>query len=197
MLPAMILLMGGAISNVTAVSAASAQLSVSPGIEARTDATNGLPAPVPNLKTAERSPGACGPEEPRNILICGQRREGFRLDPDVMEAKRQVESSSRSTSPEAPTAEAACSLQPMGCGKSLDSLDLANVAIVLGTTAIRAAKGEEWSKTFKTGGPDEYQQYQQAKQRREARDAGLAAARLRRIARQEERQTAPIHAGSQ
>lgn len=196
-LPAIILLMGGVISNVAAASAASAQLSASPGLETGTDATTGLPAPATHLKTGERTQGTCQPQEARNIVVCGQRREGFRLDPDVMEAKREVETDSRSASSKVPTAQAACSPQPMGCGKSLDSFDLANVAIVLGTSAIRAAKGEVWTKAFKTGGPDEYQQYQQAKQRRKAQDAGLAAVRLRLIARQEERQSAAAHAASQ
>jgi hypothetical protein len=71
----------------------------------------------------------------------------------------------------------------MGCGTGLEGMDLANVAIVAGTMAIKAAKGEDWTKAFKTGGPDEYQLYLQAKQEREAREAErrqAAAAKLRR-----------------
>ena len=87
-----------------------------------------------------------------------------------MDAEREVKSSNRSASAPIPTAQAACSTQPMGCGTGLEGLDLANAAIVIGTAAIKAATGEDWTRPFKMGGPDEYQLYLQAKQRREARE---------------------------
>jgi hypothetical protein len=73
-------------------------------------------------------------------------------------------------------------VEPMGCGTGLGGLDLANAAIVIGTAAIKAAKGEDWTKDFKTGSSDEYQLYLQAKQRREAQAeerAAIAAAKSR------------------
>jgi hypothetical protein len=79
----------------------------------------------------------------------------------------------------------------MGCTKDLSSLDLANVAVVVGTTAIRAARGDDWTKAFRTGGPDQYQLYQQAKRRRDAEAEQQAAAEAKRKAEEEERE---VHA---
>ena len=95
-----------------------------------------------------------------------------------MEAKRQVQTNERSATSAPPAAQAVCSKQPTGCGKGLDSLDLANVAIVAGTAAVRAADGEDWTRAFKTGGPDEYQIYQEAKHRRKVEDDERAAAKV-------------------
>jgi hypothetical protein len=67
-------------------------------------------------------------------------------------------------------------------GKDLKSLDLANLAVVVGTAAVRAAKGEDWAKVFRPGGPDEYQLYQQAKQRRDIAAEARAAAGAKRKA---------------
>jgi hypothetical protein len=60
-----------------------------------------------------------------------------------MDAEREVESNNRSASAPMPAAQAICSTQPMGCGTGLGGLDLANAAIVIGTAAIKAAKGED------------------------------------------------------
>ena len=75
-----------------------------------------------------------------------------------------------------PTAQASCSASPSGCGTGLEGLDLLNVALVVGKIAVTATKGNDWTKYFKTGGPDEYQLYLQAKQRREAQEAEQLAA---------------------
>lgn len=84
----------------------------------------------------------------------------------------------------------------MGCTKDLRSLDLANVGLVAATTAIRAARGEDWAKAFRPGGPDEYQLYQQAKRRDEAKAEERAAAEARRKAEAQERQAAAAKPGS-
>lgn len=104
-----------------------------------------------------------------------------------MEANRQAQMNGRSATSAAPAAQTVCAAQPMGCGKGLDSLDLANVAIVGGAAAVEAAKGEDWKRAFKTGGPDEYQLYKQAKRRHELEDDERAAAKVRLQARQAER----------
>jgi hypothetical protein len=85
-----------------------------------------------------------------------------------------------------PTAQAVCSASPTGCGKGLEGLDLANAAIVIGTAAIKAAKGEDWTEGFKTGSSDEYQLYLQAKERREAQQEEARAEAAARKARQKQ-----------
>jgi len=168
--PAFMFIVGGAV--------ASAQASTN----------NSTPAPTPSQVPTKSPEAACPSHDTRNIVVCGQRRQPYRLDPSVMEAGREAESNSRSATSATPSAQAACSAAPMGCTKDLRSLDLANVAIVLGTAAVSAAKGDDWTKAFRPGGPDEYQLYQQAKRRREAEAAERAAAEVKRKAEAHERE---------
>lgn len=139
-------------------------------------------AAAPNRNDA--ADAVCRSQDARDIVICAQRRQGYRLDPNVVDAEREAKDSSRSATAPMPPAQAACSSQPAGCGRGLEGLDLANAAIVIGTAAIRAAKGEDWTKPFKIGSSDEYQLYLQAKQRREALEEEARAKAAARKARQ-------------
>ena len=103
-----------------------------------------------------------------------------------MEAGHAAEANSRSASTSAPPAQAACATAAV-CGKGLESVDWPNVAIVVGTTVAKAAKGEDWASIFRPGGPDEYQLYRQAKRRREAEAGDRAAAAVKREAEEQER----------
>ena len=148
-----------------------------------TKAATPPPAPSP----AEASEAACASRDARDIVVCGQRRQSFRLDPSVVEGKQQEDSNSRSATSAVPSAQAACSASKIGCTKDLRSLDLANVGLVAATTAIRAARGEDWTRVFKPGGPDEYELYRQAKRRHEAEAEESAAAEVKRNAEAQER----------
>jgi hypothetical protein len=161
--PALMLIWGAIVANAAPVS------------------TDALPAPAPP-QVHTGADAACQSEDARNIVVCGQRREQYRLDPSVMKAREEVKSNRRSATSATPAAQAACSSSPMGCTKDLKSLDLANLAVVVGTAAVRAAKGEDWAKVFRPGGPDEYQLYQQAKQRRDIAAEARAAAGAKRKA---------------
>jgi hypothetical protein len=174
--PVLALIIGAAAaaqSNLPAVGPDPAVASDSPG------RLYGPPVPLPTPRTQKVPDDACNSPDSRDIVVCAQRRQGYRLDPSVSEARQEAQSSSRSAGAARPAAQAACAASPMGCGTGLESLDLVNVALVLGTMAVRAAKGEDWAKAFRTGGPDEYQLYLQAKQRRAARDAERAAASMK------------------
>ena len=125
----------------------------------------------------------CTSQDAREVVVCAQQRRAFRLDPDVSRAGRQAQDNSRSATSAVPAAQASCAASPAGCGTGLESLDLINVALVVGTAAVRAAKGDDWKRAFKTGVPDEYQLYLQAKRLREAHEAeraSLAVAKARR-----------------
>ena len=135
-----------------------------------------VPAAPPEPKPLQVVEDNCKSRDPDEIVVCAEKPEGYRIDPSVMGAQREAENASRSASAAVPAAQASCSASPSGCGSGLEGLDLLNVAVVLGTMAVRAAKGDDWTKAFKTGGPDEYQLYQQAKRRREAHDAEREAA---------------------
>jgi hypothetical protein len=164
------LILGGIVANAAPVSTEATP--ASPQVHAEADAV-------------------CKSQDTRNIVVCGQRRQPYRLDPSVMKAGEDVKSNRRSATSAAPAAQAACSSSPMGCTKDLRSLDLANVAIVVGTTAVRAAKGKDWAKVFRPGGPDEYQLYQQANLRREAEAEERAAAEAKRKAEEQEQDAHP------
>ncbi len=126
----------------------------------------GPPSPPPARTVAD----PCKSQDSRDIVVCAQRKQGLRLDPDVSDAQRAAEHARRVATAPTPAAQASCSRLPQGCGTGLEGLDLASVALVVATTAVKAAKGEDWTKVLKPGGPDEYQLYLQAKQEREARE---------------------------
>lgn len=133
---------------------------------------------------------ACPSQDPDKIVVCAQRAQPYRLDPSVSQAHAEAEMNARTATSTTPVAQAVCSASPAGCGLGLEGLDLANVAIVAGTAAVRAAKGKDWRSSFRAGGPDEYQLYQQAKQNREARLEERASAEAKRKAEEAERKAA-------
>ena len=173
MSPTFMLIIGGAVG------------SAAPGLN------SAPPNPALSQITRDTSDARCSSQDGRNIVVCGQRRQPDRLDPSVMEAGNKAQINSRSASTPAPAAQAAC-VSANVCGKGLESIDWANVAVVAATTAVRAAKGEDWTRVFKSGGPDEYQLYRQAQQRRLSEAQERAAAEVKRRAEEEERQ---VHAG--
>jgi hypothetical protein len=142
------------------------------------------PIPAPSVSQgSEASAGApCRAKDPHDILVCGERRQAYRLDPVVMEASRKAEANNRSAIAPMPPAQAVCARAPSGCGAGLEGLDLANVAIVAGTMAVRAADGKDWTSPLRPGGPDEYELYKQARRRRQAEETERAAARVKRRA---------------
>lgn len=165
-------------------------------------AVAGAPPPTPtstpaaqSKSLAEASRSRCATPDPRDIVVCGKPGQPNRVDLDVMEAQHEAESNSRSATSAIPPAQSSCALSKAGCTKDLSSLDLANAAIVIATTIVRAGKGEDWAKAFRTG-PDEYQAYQQAKRRREAEAQARAAAEVQQKAEAEERKAHAATPGS-
>src|SRR3954454_3879292 len=85
----------------------------------------------------------CTSQDAREVVVCSQQRRAFRLDPDISRASRQAQDNNRSATSPMPAAQASCAASPAGCGTGLESLDLINVALVVGTAAVRAAKGDD------------------------------------------------------
>jgi hypothetical protein len=110
-----------------------------------------------------------------------------------MEASRKAEANNRSAIAPMPPAQAVCAQAPSGCGAGLEGLDLANVAIVVGTMAARAAEGKDWTSPLRPGGPDEYELYKQARQRRQVEETERAAARVKRRAEEALGETGTAH----
>ena len=173
MSPAFVLILGGLVGSTSPTS------------------NSAPPNQAPNQTTRDTSGAACSSQDAQNIVVCGQRQQPYRLDPSVMEAGYEAQINSRSANTAIPPAQAACASANV-CGKGPESIDWANVAAVAVTTAVRAAKGEDWARVFKPGGPDEYQLYRQAQQKRQTEVQERGAAEVKWRAEEEERQ---VHAG--
>lgn len=139
--------------------------------------------PAPKSAAAAKVPTCnTGPADPNSnqIVICAERTEGYRLNPDVLEAKREMRNPGRPKrgGPDlAPYRD--CAVGPMGCGPQA-GINLMAAALTAAEMAKRLAEGKEVGSMFVTDPhPTEYQLYQAAKARREAEEqdrAGKAAA---------------------
>jgi len=156
------------------------------------------PAPPPRppaAKTAATAADSCASlkanADPRVIVVCGQKPEGYRLNPDVMEAKREIRSAGRPTRP-GPGAyhdNSRCVVGPEGCATA--GINLIGAALTAAEMASRLASGKEIGSMFQTDPhPTEYQLYLEAKRRREAKEAEAAAkAKAKAVADQVQAQT--------
>lgn len=128
-------------------------------------------------KPAPPSPASCPPPSPDSttIVICTQRPQGYRLNPDVMEAKREVRSPGRPVRPGGGPPRPDCAtVGPTPClNAGVNLLAAVATAAEMGK---RLANGQEIGSMFVTDPqPDEYHLYLIAKARREAEEAQKAA----------------------
>ena len=99
------------------------------------------------------------------VVVCGRRKETYRLDPDIMATE----------SPDAPpradpsrTVNAPrCSEGPHGCPGE-GAIPVSAIALKVAQAGLAAVKGDDWKAVFRNG-PDSYERYRRAKARREAR----------------------------
>ena len=121
------------------------------------------------------------------ILICTERPQGYRLNPDVMEAKREKRSPGRPVRPGGKVIPDCAHVGPAPCVTA--GINLLSAAATAAEMAKRLASGEEIGSMFVTDPhPSEYQLYQMAKARREAKEAEKAAQKTKTAA--EARQSA-------
>ena len=149
-------------------------------------------APVPPPAPTQ-SPGQpddrCGPApatiEPGEIFVCAPRPQGYRIDPDLLEAER-AKRKGQPKRPERLADKSCASVGPMGCaGMGGAGIDLLGAAMVLGTMATKAIRGEDVGSMFVTDPQrSEYELYQEAKRAREANEAAAKAAAIGKAARQ-------------
>jgi hypothetical protein len=150
---------------ILADTAAQAATQASPDLS-RSQSSSGPPAPVPSCGT----PSTDG----RVIVVCTQRPQGYRLNPDVMEARREMKSHSPPPRPGGKVIPDCQTVGPQPC--VMPGINLIGAALTAGEMAERLAKGEEVGSMFVTDPhPSEYQLYQMAKERREAEEAQKAA----------------------
>lgn len=141
-------------------------------------ATTPAPAATP------AAPRECGPEkgDSERIVICGQRPQGYRIDPDILEAKRETKRAGRPRrqATEGPPPDCR-TVGPAPC--MTGGVNIIGAALTAAEMAKRLASGQEIGSMFVTDPqPSEYQLYQMAKARREAAEAEKAAIAKRRAA---------------
>ena len=137
------------------------------------------PAAAPAKETQHEctTPAAPDPNS-REIVVCAVRPNGYRLDPDVLAAKRLKKKgeSIRPRNPHETFADHSCAtVGPMGC-RGQPTIDIFTAGAALAEMAARLSKGQEIGSMFQTQPTSsEYQLYLQAKKQREEDDADKAA----------------------
>lgn len=137
------------------------------------------PPPKKPPAAAATAPACPTPRSDPNsyeIVICALRVDGYRIDPDVMEARRALRGGGRPT-PHGPANARPndCAVGPMGCGPQA-GINLVGAALTAAEMAKRLTEGKEIGSMFVTDPhPTEYQLYLLAKTRREVEEADKAA----------------------
>ena len=132
---------------------------------------------------AKPSERECSPTIPdpnsREIVVCAVKPDGYRLPPDVVEARRLKKQGGRGAqphNPHEPYANRDCAtVGPMGC-RGTPTINLLAAAVVAEQIGERLAKGQEIGSIFATDPQSgEYQLYLEAKHRREEKEAQAKA----------------------
>ena len=145
-------------------------------------------AAPPDAAFMAKSP-ECAPQRPavnNEIVICAIKPDGYRINPDLLTAKRQKKQGlgSRPRNPHETYVDRSCAnVGPMGC-RGVPTINLLAAALVAGQMANRLSKGQEVGSMFRTDPQmSEYELYLQAKKEREAKEADEAAKALRSAAK--------------
>lgn len=118
------------------------------------------------------------------IVICVERPQGYRLDPDLREAEKQARKN-KLKRPERYVDNSCATVGPMGC-RGGTGINLMAVALTAAEIAKRAANGENVGELFITDPqPDEFKLYQQIKREREAKKAAEAQALKEKVSEAE------------
>ena len=150
---------------------AAAQAAAAPPASAEPAATDAAATGEANKPCRTQLPK----EGEKEIVICVERPQGYRIDPDIKEAGRQVKRNKRKR-PERFADRSCATVGPMGC-RDGGGINLLAAALTAAEMAKRAVTGENVGEMFITDPqPDEYQLYLQAKREREAKEAAAKAA---------------------
>ena len=118
----------------------------------------------------------------KQIVICAPKPQGYRLPPDIVEARRLKKEGDtvRPKSPHETYADHSCAtVGPMGC-RGTPTINMIAVAAVAAQMAARLSKGQEIGSMFETTPTSrEYKYYLEAKRLREEKEAEAAAAKVK------------------
>jgi hypothetical protein len=152
--------------------------------------------PEPTSPSSAATVPDCPPSnsDGQTIVICTERPQGYRLDPDIMEARREAHGGSPPPRPGGKAIPDCTNVGPAPCMTA--GVDLLGAVLTAAQMAERLAKGQEVGSMFVTDPhPSEYQLYQMAKARRQAEEAQKVADTKAAAARAA-RQSAPPPASS-
>lgn len=163
--------------SIMLMAAAQAAAAPSPGGQAAATATASG-----NVLAREASRDCTTPSAPdpnsRDIVVCAVKPDGYRLDPDVLAAKRAKKKgeSIRPRNPHETFANHNCAtIGPMGCRGQV-TVDAFTAAAVVAQMAARLSNGQPIGPMFQTQPTEsEYQLYLDAKKQREEQEADKAA----------------------
>lgn len=136
-------------------------------------------APPPSAQP-EAAADSCQPTglspDSNVIVVCAIKPDGYRINPDVMQARREMKSGGTPVRPgTVPDGNGCATVGPMGC-RGVPTVNMLAVAATAAEISQRLAKGEEIGSVFVTDPhPSEYQLYLQAKRQREAKVAAAKA----------------------
>ena len=136
-------------------------------------------APPPAAAPAKECTTPTVPDpKTREIVVCAVKPNGYRLNPDVLEARRLKKKgeSVRPRNPHETYATHDCAtVGPMGC-RGQPTIDIFTAAAAVATMAGRLSKGQEIGSMFQTTpAKGDYALYLEAKRQREEQDAEKAA----------------------
>jgi hypothetical protein len=138
------------------------------------------PDTQPASSSAKTSAPECSPPAPNpdssQIVICAPKPQGYRIDPDVLEAKREKKEAlaGRHKPPQNYKDHSCTVVGPAPC-MDAPMVNLLGAVATAAEMAERLSKGEEIGSMFVTDPqPTEYQLYLEAKKRREAKEAEAA-----------------------
>lgn len=156
-----------------------AGLSVALALAAQASAGTPSPASPPD-PPAKPTAEACtsGRPDPNaaEIVICAPKQEGYRIDPDVLKARRQASRNQSRPTPQTKFPDTSCTVVGPAPCIAAPMINLLAAAAALGEMADRLSKGQEIGSMFKTTPtPTEYDLYVEAKRQREAEEADKAA----------------------
>jgi hypothetical protein len=140
------------------------------------------PASEPVKTAAAEASKDCSPTAPdpnsREVVVCVQKPQGFRIDPDVLAAKKAKREALRGRlkTPQEKLRDNSCSVVgAQGCIFAAPGINLLAAAATAAEISKRLAEGKEIGSIFVTEPQkDEYQYYQDAKKEREQKEAAAA-----------------------
>jgi hypothetical protein len=117
------------------------------------------------------------------VVVCGKRPDGYRLNPDVLEAKRMRRSGGRPKPPDRMVDNSCNVVGPMGC-RGAGTVNLLGAALAAASMAQKLSKGQSVASVLATDPqPTEYQLYLEAKRVREAQEEEAEIARAVKAAK--------------